>query len=48
MYMFGSLGDSDHAKYYESLRDPAFWVLKAEERTAFRAVLTLIEKYSGT
>jgi len=45
--MFGSLGDSDHAKYYESLRDPAFWVLKAEERTAFKTVVTLIENYFG-
>ncbi|KIM76920.1 hypothetical protein PILCRDRAFT_825925 [Piloderma croceum F 1598] len=42
--MFGAFRDLDYDKYYESLRDPALWVVKAEERTAFKSVVTLIEK----
>jgi hypothetical protein len=45
--MFSAFGDSDCDKYYESLRDPALWLVKAEERTAFKSVVTLIDKPFG-
>ena len=45
--MFGAFGDPDHDRYYESLRDPALWVVKAEERIAFKSAVTLIEKSFG-
>lgn len=41
-------GDSDIDKYHELIRDPALWVLKAEERSAFKSVVTLIDKPFGT
>ncbi|KIM76917.1 hypothetical protein PILCRDRAFT_825922 [Piloderma croceum F 1598] len=41
--MFGAFGD-DHDRYYESLRDRALWVVKAEERIAFKSAVTLIKK----
>jgi len=43
--MFGAFGDPDHDRYYESLRDPALWIVKAEERTAFKSAVTLIKKF---
>ena len=45
--MFGAFGDPDHDRYYESLRDPALWIVKAEERTAFKSAVTLIKKFFG-
>jgi len=39
--------DSEYVKYFESLREPALWVLKAEERTAFKTVAILMEKSFG-
>jgi hypothetical protein len=45
--MFGAFGDPDRDRYYESLRDPALWLVKAEERTAFKSVVTLIDKPFG-
>jgi len=41
------LDDHDYDKYYKSLRDPALWVVKAEEHTVFKSVVALIEKPFG-
>jgi hypothetical protein len=45
--MFGAFWYPGHDKYYKLLCDPVLWAAKVEESTAFKWIVTLIEKFLG-